>query len=470
MESLPVWRFPIGGDDELPSAKLPIEARAWDPKKKAIATVARYCQEVEKYGNRLKELEGPLDSLECYVEAGLHGQRSLYLQNNQDEDLLLALEKTQVMGGGHVPFDPGVMDGLWHDLLSCAGHAIQWCWVADYEERLGFVRARRQKIMAALALAQQSLAAHVRFRPERGTPIMVFNYQAWPVSGPVVFTEQSGLPQLRDGENRSVAVQDTGPIESGRHRYVFLARDVPACGYRTYYLSLKPGPASERQPAVQPPQWIENEYYRARLLADGKLEIIDKAQGKPLGAAEQGGLGDVVLYDAPQPQDWMMNGPLGKRHGWQVGLQETSSLPGPVSSTLRARGHIGPHSIVRELRLVRGSPRLDFHVEIQAAEGNGVFCIRFPLEVTGRITAGIPFGAEPRDHFESHPFRGEFFVQGYPDGYYATRWTDVSSAGSGYTMVCPWGLTPVTPTRHPKSHWSSCCSGCVLFPGARGVR
>ena len=293
--------------------------------------------------------------------------------------------------------------------------------------------------MAALALAQQSLAAHVRFRPERGTPIMVFNYQAWPVSGPVVFTEQSGLPQLRDGENRSVAVQDTGPIESGRHRYVFLARDVPACGYRTYYLSLKPGPASERQPAVQPPQWIENEYYRARLLADGKLEIIDKAQGKPLGAAEQGGLGDVVLYDAPQPQDWMMNGPLGKRHGWQVGLQETSSLPGPVSSTLRARGHIGPHSIVRELRLVRGSPRLDFHVEIQAAEGNGVFCIRFPLEVTGRITAGIPFGAEPRDHFESHPFRGEFFVQGYPDGYYATRWTDVSSAGSGYTMVCPWG-------------------------------
>ena len=139
MESLPVWRFPIGGDDELPSAKLPIEARAWDPKKKAIATVARYRQEVEKYGNRLKELEGPLDSLECYVEAGLHGQRSLYLQNNQDEDLLLALEKTQVMGGGHVPFDPGVMDGLWHDLLSCAGHAIQWCWVADYEERLGFV-------------------------------------------------------------------------------------------------------------------------------------------------------------------------------------------------------------------------------------------------------------------------------------------------------------------------------------------
>lgn len=436
MASLPVWRQPLGGDDVLPDAKLAQEARSWDPNKKILTTVTRYCQEVDKYGGRLKEMEGVLDSLEGYIEAGLHGQRSLYLQNNQDEDLLLALEKAQVMAGKHGAFESEGLDGLWHDLLSCAGHAIQWCWAKDFDERLGFVRARRQRILAALARAQESLAAHIRFRPDLGTPVVVFNYHAWPVTGPVFFMERSGIPLLRDGEQRPVAVQYAGKLESGQDRYVFLARDVPACGYRTYYLSLKPGSGKEGR---QPPQDIENEYYRVRMLADGKLEIRDKANNKLLGVAEQGGLGDVVFYDAPPPQGWMMNGPLGQRHGWQLSEKETVISSGPVYSILRAKGRIGPHEITREVRLVRGSRRLEFHLEIQADEGNGVFCIRFPLEVSGRVTAGVPFGAEPREHFESEPFRGEYFIKGYPEGYYATRWTDVSSDRSGYTMVCPWG-------------------------------
>jgi len=56
------------------------------------------------------------------------------------------------------------------------------------------------------------------------------------------------------------------------------------------------------------------------------------------------------------------------------------------------------------------------------------------------VFAGIPFGAEPRENFGAERFREEFFETGYPHAYYATRWTDVSTARRGYTFVCPAGM------------------------------
>ena len=158
-----------------------------------------------------------------------------------------------------------------------------------------------------------------------------------------------------------------------------------------------------------------------------------------LGAPKVGGLGDVVFYDAPKPTDWEINGPLGPRHAWNAPPQEFQYAEGPVYASLIAKGTIGPHRVVRELRLTRGSRRIDYLIEIDAADGNGVFCVRFPTGLSGRVFAGIPFGAEPRENFSREPFRGEYFVKGYPDGYHATRWTDLSASDFGYTLVCPPG-------------------------------
>jgi alpha-mannosidase len=184
---------------------------------------------------------------------------------------------------------------------------------------------------------------------------------------------------------------------------------------------------------------VENEQFRARMRADGALEVFDKLRRLPLGSPEAGGLGEVVYYDAPPIRDWQMNGPLGPRHAWKIKPGQLEFVQGPVFAALRATGTFGPHSATRELRLWQGSRRLDYHLELDAADGCGVFAIRFPLGLAGRVFAGIPFGAEPRENFDREPFRGEYFVQGYPAGYYATRWTDVSSATLGYTFVCPAG-------------------------------
>jgi len=432
----PIWREAIGADDMLPDPKLPTEAAGWDPQKKIFGTNSRYFEEVEKSGAKLTELEGPLDSLECYVEAGIHGDRSLYMRNNQDEDLLLCLEKAQVMALG----EREPLDRLWWDVLSCTGHAIQWAWTVDYEERLMFAQHRRARIEQALCETLSAITGKIGFRTGLGSPLVVFNFHAWPVTGPAEFTvegDATGLT-LRDGAGKDVPIQFVSQAKTGEQRVAFVAETVPACGYKTFYLSRSTNAVAATVCFRCGTGPIENDRYRAQMRADGALEVFDKTRQLPLGAAGDG-LGDVVYYDAPQPKHWEMNGPLGPMHRWATKESDLQHVQGPVFAALRAKGTFGAHTATRELRLWRGSRRLDYHVELDAAESNGVFAIRFPLGMTGRVFAGIPFGAEPRENFDKEPFRGEYFVKGYPTGYYATRWTDVSSSASGYTFICPAG-------------------------------
>jgi hypothetical protein len=438
---VPVWRHAIGGDDVLPDPRVAAEAKSWDPQKKILGTVTRFFEEVEKYSGQIKQLDGVLDSLECYVEAGMHGQRSLYLHNNQDEDRMLALETAQVIAGSRIAFAPQANDALWHDVLSCVGHAIQWAWAEDYQERMEFAQARRAKITEALAAAQHAVTDDIRYRRELGTPIVVFNYHGWTVSGPArfAFDEFPRRSRLRDADGRDVPLQNAGRTPAGLWSYLFHADNVPGCGYKTYYLSSYKAPKELDPQPVKPASTIENEFYQVSQSADGRLKIVDRATGQTLGDPTQGSLGDVVFYDAPPPKGWMMNGPLSNRQAWKVSKRDVSGFTGAAYSALSATGQIGPHSIFRELRLFPGGRRLDFHVSIDAQQGNGAFVIRFPLGIAGRVTAGIPFGAESRDNLDREPFRGEFFVKGYEEGYCATRWTDVSTDRAGYSFLCPWG-------------------------------
>lgn len=437
---VPVWREAIGGDDVLPDPKLPQLATTWSPNKKILGTPARYFEEVKKCGVPITELEGPLDSLECYVEAGLHGDRSLYMQNNQDEDLLLCLEKAQVMawrpGAQAVPVEP-----LWHEVLSCTGHAIQWAWAPDYEERMAMAHHRRVKAQRALHETLLELNGRMRFRRELGSPLVVFNFHSWPITGPVQAAIEGSTEGLTlcDAVGKVLPVQLVSGTKSEKPQVAFLAENVPACGYKTFYVHRVAGSSPTRPEPAAGVGTVENDRYRVRMEADGRLEVFDKQRKCSLGAKEHGGLGEVVFYDTPQPRHWEMNGPLGHSQGWEAGKVELEVVQGPVVSVLRARGSFGPHKATRELRLWRGGRRLDYHVELDAAEGNGVFSIRFPLDMSGHVMAGIPFGVEPREQFDKEPFRGEYFVRGYPNGYYAMRWTDVSSSASGYTLVCPPG-------------------------------
>ncbi|MGW8257180.1 MAG: glycoside hydrolase family 38 C-terminal domain-containing protein, partial [Thermoguttaceae bacterium] len=381
-----------------------------------------------------------------YNGAGLHGNSSIHTKNNQNQDLLLSLEQAQVMATMlDRSFWNGSVDDLWRDVLSCTGHAIEWIWKEDYAERLAKSRHTRLKARGLLEDSLCAMAGGIPFAPNRGSPLVVFNFHAWPISGPVQFAVDNGVEglRLRDSTGKNVPLQFVDENAENGPQVAFCADAVPACGFKTYYLTHAKQGGLAKDTGKIASSTIENEHFRITASPTGQLEVFDKDHKKILGSPQVGGLGDVVVYDMPPSKErsWMHNGPAGRRRDWQPDMARCRAVEGPVFDALRIPGKIGPHSVVREVRLWRNSDRIEFGVELDTqSEDNAILCIRFPIGLSGKVVAGIPFGVESRDHLDQEPFRGEFFCLGFPEGYYATRWTDVSSPDFGYTFICPPGM------------------------------
>ena len=441
IQPVPVWRIGIGMDDAMPSPEIAKLASTWDPKKKILGTMSRFFEECEKYSEQMSELEGPLDSLSYYSNAGLHGNHNIYTLNNQNEDLLLTLEKAQSMATmqGQTFLDEP-LDPLWQDLLSCTGHAMTWLFKEDYEERLSLIHNTHARANRLLEEALSAVSCAIEFNTELGTPLIVFNFHEWPVSGPVEFYVDGDTEKLvlKDIAGKKVPLQLIKRKPTKGTCLTFMAEQVPACGYITFYLSY----SNDKIPAIidDPAMSIENTYYRIQLNSDGKLKVFNKRNNRILSEPQEGGFGDLVIYDLPPSANWEHNGPAGSRRDWQVDSKQCQSLQGSVFSSLRAQGTIGPHEIMREVRLWHNSKKIEYLVEIDAKEDNGIFCVRFPVGDSDKAVAGIPFGVESRDNLANEPFRGVSFSNGYPEGYYATRWTDVSDVNFGYTFICPPGM------------------------------
>ena len=451
INALPVWRYAIGYDDMPPTPATIAEATAGDPQKRVLATMLRFFEECEKYSDRITELAGPLDSCNYYTAAGLHGAANIHMQNNQNEDLLLSLEKAQAMAamlGRSFVREP--VDGLWQDVLSCTGHAIEWCWKEDYAERMAKGRYTRQRGQRFLEEALAAIASSIPLSPERGSPLLVFNFHEWPVSGPVQFAVDDGIDglTLSDSDGHDIPLQLVADDVENSPRAAFNATAVPACGWKTFYLrrTKQAGPAGSVVQAVAKKNdgnpTIENEFYRISVRADGRLEVFDKTRGATLGSPQTGGFGDLAVYDMPPSGDtWLHVGPPGKRRDWQPAVDRCQVVQGPAFASLAIPGTVGGHAMTREVRLWHNSRRIEFGIGLNTKQrDNGIFCIRFPIGMSGKVAAGIPFGVESRDHLGQEPFRGESFCTGFPEGYDATRWTDVSSPEFGYTFICPPGM------------------------------
>lgn len=443
IQPVPVWRVGLGMDDAMPSAEVAKLAAQWNPKKKILGTMARYFEECEKYGGQLSELEGPLDSLCYFANAGAYGNYNIYTQNNRNEDLLLMLEKAQVMAAlqGR-PFVEEPVQPLWQDLLSCSGHAIDWLFREDYEERMSLIENTAARARRFLEEALSAVSCAVAFDKQAGTPLLVFNFQGWPVSGPVEFytDDKADHLVLMDTTGKRIPMQYIGYEPASGHCLAFLAEQVPACGYRTFYLRQGEENSVAIPAAKQETAAIENGWFRLSMSPEGKLEIFDKTKNKFMAGGQEGGFGELVFYDLPPSLNWEHDGPVGSRRDWQVDMARCESFTGPVYASLRTWGSIGPHEIRREVRLWQNSRKIEYLVEIDAKDDNGVFCVRFPTGDCDRAAAGIPFGVESRDNLATEPFRGTGFTDGYPEGYYATRWTDVSGDDYGYTFICPPGM------------------------------
>jgi alpha-mannosidase len=140
--------------------------------------------------------------------------------------------------------------------------------------------------------ALTAIAGRVKTRlpAELGSPLIVFNPLSWARTDPVEcrLPATSGEYRIVDETGKEVAYQLFPAPESEvfSHPLVqFVAENVPALGYKTFYFIPDEAPAekgagSVRTKAAEEPNVIENAFYRIKLAAGGVGSIFDKELGQ----------------------------------------------------------------------------------------------------------------------------------------------------------------------------------------------
>ncbi len=296
----------VSADNGRPPTDLVEKLRKWNAThanpQAILATPSEFFGYIEdRFRAKIRELSGDFTS-GWTDDPGIYA-RATSLKRKAASDALSA-EKFAVLGellGSDHPYPASTLEKIYRDLLIYTDHTYgisTWGWehapvaqaragvnacAMDYykeswESKKEFAYRASTAAEIALGDAVERLASRI---PSDGKAIAVFNPLSWPRTGAVRLLSRAFRYGNRPCRLRDAVTGAEVPCQvlSGDSRYnelVFVARDVPAFGYKLYH-PLPPGDA--RAPEAAPePGVIENEFYR--LEADpetgGIRSIFDK--------------------------------------------------------------------------------------------------------------------------------------------------------------------------------------------------
>jgi mannosylglycerate hydrolase len=372
-------------------------------------------QEMGARSQSWPRVEGELRSSQrAFILPGVSSARMWIKQRNQEcEDLLLrwaeplsAWANLLRRGSGEsrdkAAADAGLLSAAWRLLLQNQAHdSICGCSIDEVHDEMAGRFQRCQRLTEAVSRNALRYVADMA-APEGGTHVVVFN----PVDGPRSDFCTARLPlqrgrqplALEDEDGRRVALQPLGrgPPSPGaaqeRMEAGFLARDVPAYGYKSFSV-IYGRPTPRRRPS--PTRVIENEHLRVEVHpADGTISLTDKTSGATIDGLNRfvdgGDCGDEYNY-CPPAHDELIDGP---RRPPRIRLVEN----GPARSTLEIALDYGlPQGLTadgegrsrrrRTCRIVSrasvypGVPRLDFETEVDNQAEDHRLRVQFPTDV-----------------------------------------------------------------------------------------
>jgi alpha-mannosidase len=296
-----------------------------------------------------------------------------------------------------------------------------------------------------LSAAMEDLAGRINTRSAvAGTPLLVFNTLSWDRTDLAGFSLEQGdtaAYSVFDAKGKEIPSQ---PVqESMYHRKViFIARDIPAFGYATFYLRKGAGTAQFQTPAITRTS-LENSLFRVTIdsTTGWVAGITDKRSAKEVLA----GPGNRLRLLDDRPSQW---------DAWNIGLtgiEYPSAFRGveilergPVRSTLRlTRDYLKPGTkkeyptedfpssfFTQDIVLYDGLDRIDFVTGVDWWEDKTMLKVEFPLAVHDTIaTYEIPYGAIARStQMRNSIEKAKVEVP-------AARWADVSNDEFGVSLL-----------------------------------
>ena len=349
------------------------------------------------------------------------------------------------------------LDKAWRQLVFGAHHDAITGTESDqvYLDLLGGWREAWQRGDEARREAAAYLAGLADTRPPGGQPgggspagqadagpagspgaraLTVFNTLSWARSGLVRADLEFPAPgpgwiTLRDPSGEVPFLAEA----SGRHpdgtlaavTLAFRAAEVPALGYRTYWVT--PAPGAGPAPGgwePQPGTVIENETFlvEADPARGGTLtRVVDKRTGAGLirggAGTDQAGGNELLLqeeYDL-HPRwgegPWLLS-PKGPGTGSGGASAKVTAARCPLGSRLLAELTLGDLRVTQETLLWDGAERIEFRTHVDGSIGQDrLLRVRFPADVPGGLpvyqgataVVGRSFGSAVADVAE-HPF------------------------------------------------------------------
>lgn len=278
----------------------------------------------------------------------------------------------------------------------------------------------------------------------KGKPIVVYNPLSWDRTDVVKLKLPSGDLRdysLFDSKGVEIPSQAVDLSEYSRE-IIFIARDVPSLGYKTYELREGKSRVASTDLKIDSTT-LENQFYKVVVDPDSGWvkSIIDKKKGREV----LDGFGNRLQFLEDKPKQW---------DAWNIGftgVEYPSTFRkievvenGPVRVVLRVYrdflkpGQVGafptdnfPSSFFKQdIILYNGIDRVDFGLDADWWETHVMLKVAFPLNIHDSLaTYEIPYGSIvratiPTDSWE----KAEFEVP-------AERWADMSHDDFGVSLL-----------------------------------
>ena len=362
----------------------------------------------------------------CYTS-----QAAMKLYNRQNEHLGDAAERAAVTAEwlGGTAYPKRQMTETWrqviwhqfHDDLpgTCIPRAYEFSW---NDELIALNRFSN-----VLTTSVNDIASRMNTNVG-GTPIVLYNTQAFPVKAVAQVTLPSPLSSytVKDSKGKTVASQVVTDAQGQRH-LIFEAH-VPATSAAVY--SVTTGKKSATS-SVGSATSLENSVYRLTIDAQGNISsLVDKRAGKELVAS--GKTLGLVVFDECKSYAWP---------AWEI-LKETidrEPVPvvddvkvecierGPVRQTIRVSKRYGESTLTQCISLYEGAQadRIDFRNEVDWQSLNALLKMNFPFSIGNeKATYDIGLGSVERGNNRDNAFE-----------VYAHEWTDLTDRDGSYGIT-----------------------------------
>ena len=371
-------------------------------------------------------------------------------RNRQSEILMDEAEKLAVISGMPYPSEDllaawrKVMLNQFHDILP--GSAIPAVYV-DANRDYDFVEKTAKGIIQK-GLAK--LASQIDTRG-KGTPVVVFNPLSWTRTDVVRLddAELARLGRVVDERGKPLLSQVKGTT------LLFLAEDVPALGYRTFWVR-KGGPVKVRTGLEVSRTVLENRFLRAEIDPEnGNLKrVYDKVNRREVLSPGKEGNVLQAFGDLPDRYDAWNIQYTGEK--WLVGDVEKIEVVdrGPLRAAIRVVRRWRDSRFDQTYVLYAHSPRLDVETHADWHAHHVLLKALFPLNVqTDAAVYEIPYGTIARTtHPKTLAEKAKFEVPGH-------KFVDMSDGSWGVALLndCKYGFDArndslrITLLRSPKT-------------------